>query len=451
MVYSEIRQPGRAFSKDCDLRPSLISLEELITKVHHTPYDISIPQESLDLANKFRTSLFPWRGQFSPELVEILLDRYSQPGDVILDPFVGSGTTLFEAVRKGLRCYGVEINPSAIEMAKTAQFANIALNERKTIIRTVEALVERCLCPFNEGLFFSQAENDGQSLDFTSSQEKIFRNLVQDTSKDFFIQNFIINIIIRYMNYRSPCIPKDFFRAVQEHARIVESIPLSKEECKVLHCDARSITLADDSIDLIITSPPYINVFNYHQNNRPAMELIGWNLLDIAKSEIGSNRKNRQNRFLTVIQYALDMLDALIEMRRLLKPAGRAIIVIGKESSIRGVSLRNGMLVALLALGGAGFHLESLQKRKFVNKFGETIYEDILHLTPDPHSFVHGSNVAKSLAIWSLDQAVSSDKQVNLEILSAKKRADLVQKSPLFGISAMSDSKMISQQERKSI
>ena len=78
------------------------SLTKLLEEIESIPYDRkSIPQESLDLANKFRTSLFPWRGQFSPELVELFLRKYSQDTSVILDPFVGSGTTLFEAARRG--------------------------------------------------------------------------------------------------------------------------------------------------------------------------------------------------------------------------------------------------------------------------------------------------------------------------------------------------------------
>src|SRR5436305_15047373 len=91
----------------------------------------SIPQESLDLANKFRASLFPWRGQFSPELVELFLNQYSQDTSVILDPFAGSGTTLFEATRKCLICYAAEINPSAIEMTRTAHFSNLSFGEKR--------------------------------------------------------------------------------------------------------------------------------------------------------------------------------------------------------------------------------------------------------------------------------------------------------------------------------
>ncbi|MEO7020038.1 MAG: DNA methyltransferase [Ktedonobacteraceae bacterium] len=435
MVYSKPHQIGTIFQKEGILISPSISMEDITNIISNTPYDVSITQERLNLTNKFRTSLFPWRGQFSPEFVEILLDQYSQSSDTILDPFVGSGTTLFEAARKGLKCYGVEINPSAIAMAKTAQFANIALLDRKAVIKDAEAFVDKYLAHFNVDLFSYQNEDYNHVQHFDYSEDEVLRKLVQEASKDPLIQNFITNVFIRYMNYHTPRTPRDFFRALREHTKIVMNIPYSKEECQIFHCDARSIPLADGSIDLIITSPPYINVFNYHQNNRPAMELIGWDLLNIAKSEIGSNRKNRQNRFLTVIQYALDMLDTLIEMRRLLNPNGRAIVVVGRESSVRGTSLKNGILVASLALGGAGLRLEAFQERSFTNKFGESIYEDILHFVPSSEA-VKGGDIARSIAIWSLDQTIRSDEQVNFEILDAKKRANTVQKSPIFDISA---------------
>jgi len=282
VVYSRPRHEGTISFENAIT--SSISVEDIVKKIIDAPHNLCIPQERLNLANKLRTSLFPWRGQFSPELVEILLERYSQPGDVILDPFVGSGTTLFEATRKSLKCYGAEINPSAVEMSRTAQFANMPLAERKAAIQKTEILVEKYLLPFGRDLFSYQIENSEDAQDFSRSQDEIFKRLAQETNSDALSHNLIINAIMRYMNYREPRTHRDFLRALREHANIVENLPYCEEECKIFHCDARSIPLSDGSVDLIITSPPYINVFNYHQNNRPAMELIGWDLLDIARS-----------------------------------------------------------------------------------------------------------------------------------------------------------------------
>ncbi|HET7076644.1 MAG TPA: hypothetical protein VFM49_04270, partial [Chloroflexia bacterium] len=50
-------------------------------------------QQKLDIAARSRTSLFPWRGQFSPEFIEFMLGQFAPSGGVVADPFVGSGTT----------------------------------------------------------------------------------------------------------------------------------------------------------------------------------------------------------------------------------------------------------------------------------------------------------------------------------------------------------------------
>jgi hypothetical protein len=62
---------------------------------------------------------------------------------------------------------------------------------------------------------------------------------------------------------------------------------------------------------------------------------MGWDLLRVAPSEIGSNRKNRGNRFRTVVQYCLDMEQALISFWHSLKSDGLMILVVGRESNVR--------------------------------------------------------------------------------------------------------------------
>ncbi len=412
--------------------PSL--LESLIETVRNMPYDRqSIPQDALDLANKYRSSLFPWRGQFSPEFIEILLHTYSQNGDTIFDPFVGSGTTLFEAIRKDLRCYGAEINPSAVIMAKTAELAPMSLDERKDAIQEALCLMKKYFRATAWDLFSYLEPEQYDPHTIATSAENRLKAMLQETEYKPIIYTILANAIIRYMDDGKPRTDADLFRALEEYARIVEHIPYSQQQCKVFHADARHVPLASNSVNLIITSPPYINVFNYHQNHRPAMELFGWDILAVAKSEIGSNRKHRQNRFLTVIQYALDMLDVLKEMRRILRPDGRAIIVVGRESSVRGIRFKNGMLVALLASGGAGFHLETLQERKFMNKFGEIIFEDILHLVPCENTKIADDRFARSIAAWFLHQALNtSDGVIKDEILEAIQKNSTVLQSPLL-------------------
>lgn len=130
------------------------SIHTLISELQ-TPIDReSIPQNQLDLVKRGRKSLFPWRGQFSPELIELLLTHYANPKAVVVDPFVGCGTTLFEALRKSLTCFGIEINPAAVEIARTVHFVNIDIPKRVEYIRMAKAIIEKYLPSYYNLDFF---------------------------------------------------------------------------------------------------------------------------------------------------------------------------------------------------------------------------------------------------------------------------------------------------------
>lgn len=398
------------------------------------PDRTTITQDKFDLTNKYRSSLLPWRGQFSPELVELFLTHYSRPNATILDPFVGSGTTLFEAARMKLECYGAEINPSAVEMARTSQFVNLSEMEREETIEAAYSIIRAHIHPRQPSLFdYHKYVNDKQS-DVERTVRYTLSEILKE-AKQPSVRNLLLNAVIRYMSRMDANDAEGFLRAFQEHIELIRSLPYSPRPCQVLHVDARAIALPAHSIDLIITSPPYINVFNYHQNNRPAMELAGWDLLNVAKSEIGANRKHRQNRFLTVIQYALDMTTVLQTLKRVLHPEGWAILVVGRESTVRGISFKNASLVAALAVGTSGFILHSRQERKFKNKFGEIIYEDILHLRPVGNLPANGESISRAIAEQALlyAAAVAPD-GVHGDIIDALKRTETVHPSPIFTI-----------------
>jgi methylase of polypeptide subunit release factors len=408
----------------------MTEIAALISEVKQFPIDReTMAQERLDLDSRSRTSLFPWRGQFSPELIEHLLSEYAASARVVADPFVGSGTTLFECARKSLTCFGAEINPAAVQMASTVHFVNVQPPERSVSLLMAQAVMEKHL-PAERNLFSWQ---DSDSNATQRSVEEVFHVMLDEASQSPLVHNVIANTVIRYGEAQGANDADLFRRAFHQHRAVVEQLPYSPNPCRVLHCDARRLPLDDQSVDFIITSPPYINVFNYHQNYRSAMELMGWNLLRVAKSEIGSNRKHRGNRFLTVVQYALDMLQSLCGMRRLLRPTGRVIIVIGRESNVRGMRFHNYQILAALACGGAGLRLTLRQERKFLNRFGETIYEDLLHFAPDDITQTAPSDFARELAIHFLEEAVrQATGEVKGDVLSAIRVASHVQPSPLF-------------------
>lgn len=358
-----------------------------------------IPQRFLDLDERVRTNLFPWRGQFSPGLIDILLSTYASSGTVILDPFSGVGTTLMEAARKQFSCFGTEVNPAAVAMAETVNFIGLNMEQRRALIEGARAHVLRAL-PTSIGPLFDEGQ---RYVDVIERIAELARHSTHDDAE----RNIFTNVLIRVCELENAT-SDDVHRAFVQHSGIIESLPFSLAKYAVMNSDARTLPLEDGSVDFVLTSPPYINVFNYHQNNRRAMELLGWDLLHVARSEFGSNRKHRGNRFLTVIQYCLDMEAMFRELRRVMKPNGRAIFVVGRESNVLGVAFHNGSLVGALA-EQSGFVVSLRQERKFKNRFGALIYEDLIHLSPVIEQSNEHNSSARQLAVNALSSHLSSN------------------------------------------
>ena len=344
---------------------------------HGVPLDTqTIPQSLLNIDNKERSNPFPWNGQFSPQLVEQLLATYANRGSYLLDPFLGSGTVLFEAGRFGLPAFGSEINPAAFKMADTYRFINLSPAKRRQVLHGVTDLLGDVL-PDDAPLFAAlRLQSDRPPHELLVSEAKS----VSDEFSKMLIEALVVllNLGLREPDQRAIDVA---WRRIRENTL---SLPFSNARIELTNCDARALPIVSGKVDLVLTSPPYINVFNYHQQYRKSVESLGWDLLEVAKSEIGSNRKHRGNRFLTVIQYCLDMSEVLHELRRVCKPEARIIFVVGRESNVRKTVFYNGEIVAELAVRCAGFSLTARQERVFQNRFGEMIHEDILHLIPRP-------------------------------------------------------------------
>jgi len=75
--------------------------------------DLELSWSERELPERERTKhvhrLHPYVGKFIPQLVEVLLQRYFRPGQHVLDPFAGSGTTAVQALESGLDATAVEL------------------------------------------------------------------------------------------------------------------------------------------------------------------------------------------------------------------------------------------------------------------------------------------------------------------------------------------------------
>ena len=344
-----------------------------------TPFNTEeILQADLNIANKYRSNPLRWKGQFSPQLVQVFLDNYSDSGSTIFDPFLGSGTVLLESGMAGLKASGTEINPAAVMLAQTYRFINISIDLRRSHLQTVSNLLHDEF--LSELPLFQNIEQDHSETNF----DEVKLRLVGLLSKvDDRFQIGLLETLITLLDfYQNDISIQKIFKVWDNLKKLVINLPLSYRPIEVFLSDARKVPLCDESVDLVITSPPYINVFNYHQQYRASMEALNWNLLRVSKSEFGANRKHRANRFLTVIQFCLDMAQALSELVRVCCSKARLIFVVGRESKVNGTRFFNGEIVAEVCHRALGFNLILKQQRVFRNSFGQSIFEDILHFSP---------------------------------------------------------------------
>jgi DNA modification methylase len=404
-------------------------IQEIITYISNICRKNDLNTQSiLNIEKKTRASLFPWRGQFSPQLIEYILQENTQPGYCILDPFCGSGTTLYESARLNLSCYGIDIHPAAHLFSSIVSFCRLNHLERENILAIVCNLAQKnIVCSENTELFALLYPNSG------SFTEQLL-NFYQDCQKTFFTYLIAtVSIMIAMGNSENTTVQK-FFKSLNTVVEIIKNLPYTNVPIYSFLTDARYLNLPKSSFDLIVTSPPYINVFNYHQNYRQVLEFLNWQPLQVAVSEIGANRKHRANRFLTVIQYCMDMCTVFLEMRQVLRETGKVIIVVGRTSSVRSVNFQNSYLLAMVATGCAGFKIEKWQERCFTNRFGEKIYEDILRLSINHQPHFDYLNLARSIGIWSLKNAICQNAEVQRDIEQAISTADKVTISPKLNL-----------------
>lgn len=387
-----------------------------------------LEQTRLDVSEKNRSNIFNWRGQFTPQFIQYLLDAFARPSSLIVDPFCGSGTVLLEAAAKRMLAAGYEINPAAYAMSKFIRFVNTPSDERARLFQRVHNEVYR-LTGVHHGLPLFETSEDYRGR---------YKNLL-DFARDLFgamerkseLLLALIVLMRAEINGRGH-LSRALHKACSSVRDDLYNLPFSDKKIDVELCDARQTHKKCRAVaDLIITSPPYINVFNYHQNYRALLEVLGFDLLKVAESEIGSNRKNRGNRFRTVVQYALDMEQCLASFGLTLKAGGNLIIVVGYESNVRGVPFSNSAIIRQLGDSLGCFRLDGERHRVFVNRFGKAIREDILVMTSTGNVPVQGA--ARQIAQRHLEDALQrAHGEPRDDIVAALSEVSTISASPIL-------------------
>ena len=293
--------------------------------------------------------IHPYPAKFTVDLALEYINKYTNEGDIVYDPFVGSGTTLLASSILRRRGYGTDINHIAILIAKGKllhfsnkefihlkrfidNFERSYINDIKTVIPYSYQSIEHWFC-HDSILVLSLILNNINTLE--SENEKIFVKLVMsaiinnvsnqesDTryaaikKPDLTIEN-IANIFIK--KYKTMLAILEEFN--NEYSCIEQGTPLllDSKECKTV--------FDKGSVDLILTSPPYINTYDYYLYHKHRMYWLGYDVKYSMEMEIGSRRefsslKHSEDKF------SNDLYTIFRECNNILKPDGKVVIVIG--------------------------------------------------------------------------------------------------------------------------
>jgi DNA modification methylase len=260
--------------------------------------------------------LFPYRGKFHPQLIKGILNILKiQPGETVLDPMCGSGTLNVEASIIGIDSIGIEKSPFCVLMSKVKFEALKAGNS------TLSSIIDEQHQNFETLISSKQLPPD-----FSYHNE--FKPAKAITLLAFLDAMGYARRCTKSIAVLFPAVLKRYVGQINSFIQIREKLNLKIGNARFEIGDARHLNLAANSIDAIITSPPYSFAIDYAENDRPQLEYLGYNVNELKDEMIGLKGKTRKEK---LANYFEDMNNVLAEMHRVLKKDKYAVIIIGSN------------------------------------------------------------------------------------------------------------------------
>ncbi len=288
------------------------------------------------LSGKYSTgyathSLFPYRGKFHPQMIRALLNVLNiKKGNFVLDPMGGSGTLATEANLLGINAITADLSPFCGLMARVKTFA-LDLNIEK--LKNIAQNSEQIFAKLNK-----------------KQVPKYFIDNKNNKDKDYY--EIILLAFLDAMGFASrsnsslkelfPRVLERYIKTIVNWQKARDALNLDIGKTKVIQHSVFDLQLPDNSVDAIITSPPYSFAIDYLKNDKPQLEYLGYNLDELKEQMIGLQGRGIEQKLEIYFQ---QMQQAMKEMVRVVKKDCPIVIIIGTNNiQTGGVSLEENII-----------------------------------------------------------------------------------------------------------
>lgn len=342
--------------------------------------------------------LHKYPAKFFPELPRWLIQKYSKEGDWILDPFMGSGTVNLESLLASRNSVGIDVDPFSKFLARV-KVTPLKINTLKeTYLWLKKRLFKHGLNIPKESEFPQFPYRDNWFNKYIIEELTFIRKSILELEEGALSQveqceaqkiiNFFLicfSSIIRAVSNADDNCTRTVIRkklnkqvnkgdALNKFARAIDTnVPKVIMFSKICPCnvkiempdenDARDIKYPDNFFNVAITSPPYVNAVDYPRTHQLEMYWLGLengSLAPLKRQHVGTETvscseyqhlhkigikdadevlgriyEKDPRRSYILYKYLIDMQENLIEVRRVLKPGGKYIIVVG-NNKVRG-------------------------------------------------------------------------------------------------------------------
>jgi SAM-dependent methyltransferase len=288
-------------------------------------------------------NIYSYHAKFNPTIPKNLIEKYSSEGDLILDPFCGSGTTLLEAIKLNRRSIGVDINPIGIlsSRVKTSSYSkneilfylDKILSEEYGEVNTLPSFPDREFW-FNEKTLNDLGQIHSRILEITEIRIRDYFYLV--------LLSILNNCSRRRATWNLGYIAdnvmpnKDNFIDVRDvfiskvRKNLENSLPVITELNKSLCFEMDIMDFECHGINTIVTSPPYPFAVDFIKYNRLALYWMEKPVDELSKREVGA--RNKRNRAESLDLFFTEMERIYLHIMEMVVDEGYWCMTIGNTS-----------------------------------------------------------------------------------------------------------------------